>query len=78
MAGEALELDPSNLLAHHHLGQALLALGRRDDALAAFEAAREHDAGLGIAEQWVRYAADPAEWRRDAETLPGFDDEVED
>ncbi len=56
LAAEAVALDPANLLAHHHLGQALLALGRRSEALAAFEAARPFELGLGLVDSWITEA----------------------
>ncbi len=60
LAAEAVATDPDNLLAHHLLGRALQALGRPDEARAAFEAARSHDDGLGVVDQWL--ADDPADW----------------
>lgn len=53
LAAEAVATDPDNLVAHHLLGRALQALGRRDEARAAFEAARSHDEGLGVVDQWL-------------------------
>jgi len=59
LAREALAADPENLLARHHLGQALVAQGRRDEALAEFEAARGHGAGLGLIDAWIVNALTP-------------------
>lgn len=56
LASAALARDPSNLLAHHHLGRALLALGRLDEALAVYETARPFDGGLGLVDGWLRQA----------------------
>ena len=56
LSAEATELDPANLMAHHHLGQALLALGLREAALAAYEAARPYEHGLGVVDGWIETA----------------------
>ncbi|MCC7494802.1 MAG: bacterial transcriptional activator domain-containing protein [Fimbriimonadaceae bacterium] len=57
LAAEAVALDPTNLLAHHHLGQALLALGDREGALAVYQAARACDTGLGLVDDWLAATA---------------------
>jgi hypothetical protein len=54
-----LAADPENLLARHHLGQALVAQGRREEALKEFEAARDHGAGLGLIDAWIVNALTP-------------------
>ncbi len=59
LARQALAADPENLLAWHHLGQSLVAQGRRDEALAEFEAARHHGAGLGLIDAWIVNALTP-------------------
>lgn len=56
LAAEAIRLAPHNLMAHHYLGQALLALGRREAALAAFEAARPFDLSIGLVDTWIAAA----------------------
>jgi len=65
LAAEAVATDADNLLAHHLLGRALQALGRRDEARAAFEAARSHDDGLGVVDQWLD--DDDDHWPADSE-----------
>lgn len=69
LARRAVATDPENLLAHHLLGRALLALGERAAARAAFDAARAHDTGLGVV----------AGWQEDEPGLPAvtWDDEEE-
>ena len=59
LARDALEADPENLLARHHLGQSLVAQGRRDEALKEFEVARDHGAGLGLIDAWIVNALAP-------------------
>lgn len=61
LARDALAADPENLLARHHLGQALVAQGRREEALAEFEAARDHGAGLGLIDAWIVNALAPGD-----------------
>ncbi len=54
-AEEAVARDPSNLMAAHLLGCALIALGRPAHALAVFERARRHDR-VGLVDGWLAAA----------------------
>lgn len=67
LAAEAVRLDPTNLMAHHHLGLAWLGLGQRDRAIEAFAAARAYDGGLGLADGWIQQALAGAEPEQGAE-----------
>lgn len=62
LAAEAVAADAENLLAHHLLGRALQALGRREEALAAFDAARAHEAGLGLVDDWIEHVDEEGDW----------------
>ena len=71
----AIDLQPSNALAHMNLGAVLSTVGRFDDGVAEDRVAKRLDPlskavyrellwDLMMAKRWAEYSADSAEWRR--------------
>lgn len=53
LAEQCVALDPSNLLGHYHLGQALARQSDLAAARAAYDQARPYAGALGLVEQWL-------------------------